>query len=121
MPSPVEVDVLPRQKKEVTCNNNNMTESKPIWDNSRSPPPITEETLPQHPHTLHTFFYACEYNTNKLPLANLLTGEQSFHQIPGYQFKLSCRWSEKPGGRLWLYGPNYADLREWITMVSTGW
>jgi hypothetical protein len=33
------------------------------------------------------FFYVCKYYSDQLLRANLLTGEQSCHQVPGYEFK----------------------------------
>jgi hypothetical protein len=79
---------------------------------SRSPPTTTEETkqprepiktLPKPQHT-PTFLYSCEEHTKKLHKVNLLTGEQSCHQIPAYKFMLYCRWSELPGGSLLITG-----------------
>jgi hypothetical protein len=73
---------------------------------SRSPPTTTEETKQSQPTktTTPTYFYCCQYNTNKLHMANLLTGEQSCHEVPSYQFKWGCRWSELPGGSLLITG-----------------
>jgi hypothetical protein len=51
-----------------------------------------------------SFFYCCEQGTNKLHRLNLLTGEQSSHEVPSYQFKIGCRWSELPGGGLLITG-----------------
>jgi hypothetical protein len=50
------------------------------------------------------FIYSYRYNTGKLHRTNLLTGEQSTQQIPGYQFKFGCRWSELPGRYLLVTG-----------------
>jgi hypothetical protein len=72
---------------------------------STSPPTTTEETkqsrLPKPQHT-PTFFYSCE--GSKLHKVNLLTGEKSCHDVPHYQFKGGCRWSELPGGSLLITG-----------------
>jgi hypothetical protein len=79
---------------------------------NRSPPATTEETeqppqptemLPK-PQDTPTYFYCCKYNSNKLGMVNLLTGELSWHQVPGYLFKELCRWSELPGGTLLITG-----------------
>jgi hypothetical protein len=79
---------------------------------SRSPPKTTEETkdppqptkaLPKSQHT-PTFFYCCEEATTKLLRVNLLSGEQSYHRGPNYQFRVACRWSELPGGSLLITG-----------------
>jgi hypothetical protein len=48
------------------------------------------------------FIYCCK--SDQLLRANLLTGEQSYHQAPGYQFNIYCRWSELPGGSLLITG-----------------
>jgi hypothetical protein len=50
------------------------------------------------------FIYVCSFDTNKLDRVNLLTGELSTHQIPGYEFKFGCCWSEHPGGNLLITG-----------------
>jgi hypothetical protein len=50
------------------------------------------------------YFYCCKYDTNQLVWTNLLTREQFSHSIPGYLFKLYCRWSELPGGSLLITG-----------------
>jgi hypothetical protein len=91
---------------------------------SRSPPTTTEETkkspkpqstktLPKPQHT--TFFYCCERITNKLHRVNLLTGERSWHEVPSYQFKDGCRWSELPGGSVVITG---GEVRE-VVKVDT--
>jgi hypothetical protein len=81
---------------------------------SRFSPTMTEEA--KEPHNLQpnktlpklqdmpTFFYCCEDDTNKLDRVNLLTGEQSCHKVPDYEFKEGCRWSELPGGSLLITG-----------------
>jgi hypothetical protein len=50
------------------------------------------------------YIYNRKDNTGKLFKTNLLTGEHSCHQIPGYKFKYGCRWSELPGGYLLITG-----------------
>jgi hypothetical protein len=47
----------------------------------------TSERMPKEPS--HQMFYCCEY-TNQLLRTNLLTGEQSWHQVPGYIFIEHC-------------------------------
>jgi hypothetical protein len=70
------------------------------------------------------FLYNYRDSTGELHIANLLTGEQSCHQLPGYKFKLCCRWSELPDGSLlitggWIFPAAVRDvvkidtLREW--------
>jgi hypothetical protein len=60
------------------------------------------------------FFYCCMFKTRRLRRANLITGEQSSHQVPGYQFNDDCRWCELPGGSLIITGGSSysATLRE---------
>jgi hypothetical protein len=79
---------------------------------SRLPPTTTEESKqpPQSTQTFHKsqdisiFFYCCKKETNQLHRVNLLTGEQSCHEVPSYQFKKGCHWSELPGGSLLITG-----------------
>jgi hypothetical protein len=49
-------------------------------------------------------FYCCKYYTGQLLKANLLTGELSCLNLPGYLFKQHCQWSELPGGSLLITG-----------------
>jgi hypothetical protein len=63
------------------------------------------------------FIYCCEDIGHKLLKANLLTGEQSRHQIPGYQFKHVCRWSELPGGGVFVTG-GWPGVRE-VVKIDT--
>jgi hypothetical protein len=66
-------------------------------------PPQPTKTLAK-PQDIPTFLYSCEQYTNKLHKVNLLTGMQSFHVVPSYQFRYGCRWSELPGGSLLITG-----------------
>jgi hypothetical protein len=77
-----------------------------LVSDSTSPPTTTEETKQSRPPPQHTptFFYSCQTNTNQLHRVNLLTGEKTSHEVPHYQFKLGCRWSELPGGSLLITG-----------------
>jgi hypothetical protein len=50
------------------------------------------------------FLYTYSSYTNKLHRANLLTGELTCHQVPGYRFKELCGCSELPGGSLLITG-----------------
>jgi hypothetical protein len=80
---------------------------------------MTEETKQSQPTktTTPTFFYCCRVNTNKLHRVNLVTGEQSWHKVPSYQFSYGCRWSELPGGSLLITG-GVPDLRE-VVKIDT--
>jgi hypothetical protein len=68
------------------------------------PQPTKQLPKPQPSHSQPTFFYSCKHYANKLHRVNLLTGEQSRHKVPNYEFKQGCRWSEMPWGRLLITG-----------------
>jgi hypothetical protein len=73
----------------------------------RSPPKTTKATKqprPRKPQHTPTFFYCFKYVGNMLDRVKLLTGKQSMHEVPHYQFKDGCRWSEGPGGSLLITG-----------------
>jgi hypothetical protein len=72
------------------------------------------ETLQIHDDTLPTFIYS--YDTDRLHRTNLVTGEQSSHQVPGYQFKSGCCWSEVPGGSLLITGGGYPAVSEVVNI-----
>jgi hypothetical protein len=74
------------------------------------------QTQPQHSPT---FFYSCQ--DNQLHRVNLLTGEQSKHEVPHYQFKACCHWSELPGGSLLITGGGacQAEVRD-VVRVDVG-
>jgi hypothetical protein len=55
--------------------------------------------------------YCCRYDHDQLLRTNLLTGEQSCHRVPGYQFKHYSTWSELPGGSLLITG-GYPAVKE---------
>jgi hypothetical protein len=50
------------------------------------------------------FIYGNTNNTSLLHRMNLLTGEQTTHQIPSCQFMWYSHWSELPGGSLIITG-----------------
>jgi hypothetical protein len=82
-----------------------------------SPPKMTEETKQTQPtqtkpQPTPTFFYSCHSDTNQLYRVNLLTGEQSRHEVPHYRFKSGCRLSELPSGGLLITGgmPGVRDV-----------
>jgi hypothetical protein len=98
---------------------------KPCKTYSSSPPTPTEETkLPPQPtktllkpqHT-PTFFYSCRYHSNQLLRVNLLTGEQSCHEVPNYQFR--GRWSELPGGSLLITGGGGTPIVSDVVRIDT--
>jgi hypothetical protein len=78
-------------------------------------PPQPPQTIPQH---TPTFFYSCY--SNQLHRVNLLTGEQSKHKVPYYEFKDGCRWSELPGGSLLITGGfvDYHSVRD-VVKIDT--
>jgi hypothetical protein len=74
----------------------------------------TKET-PQYSKTLpkpQDFFYCCEDETNKLHRVNVLTGEQSSHEVPSHKFKSGCHCTELPGGSLLFTGGMDPAVRE---------
>jgi hypothetical protein len=79
-----------------------------------------EETKQPTPQYSPTFFYSCQDNTNQLHRVNLLTGEQSKHEVPHYQFKGGCRWSELPGGSLLITGGGSRDAVRDVVRVDVG-
>jgi hypothetical protein len=84
-----------------------------------SKPPTEEAKQPQRPQpTQHTptFFYSCQRDTNQLHRVNFLTGEQSEHRVPDYQFKVCCRWSELPGGSLLITGGGIPAVRDAVRL-----
>jgi hypothetical protein len=58
------------------------------------------------------FFFICSYVTNQLYRTDKLTGVLSCNQIPGYEFKFGCCWSELPGGSLLITGGGEHGARE---------
>jgi hypothetical protein len=96
---------------EITLGQRAYTLSSPDHCKTYSRSPTTTEETKQFPamkrpepqHT-PTFFYSCEFNTNKLRRINLLTRKQSCHKVPGYRFRYGRFWSELPGGSLLLTG-----------------
>jgi hypothetical protein len=68
-------------------------------------PPAKKRPEPQH---TPTFFYSCEFYTNKLRRVNLLTKKQSCRKVPGYRFRSGRCWSKLPGGSLLLTGGCYS-------------
>jgi hypothetical protein len=63
------------------------------------------KTLRQdEPEPLPSFIYGYEERTNNINRTDLSTGAQSFHEVPSYEFKPGCCWSELPGGSLLITG-----------------
>jgi hypothetical protein len=62
-----------------------------------------------HLHKVPTFIYSYKGNTEQLHRTSLVTGEHSSHRVPSYTFKLSCCWSEVPGGNLLITGGEDED------------
>jgi hypothetical protein len=84
------------------ANKTNMEQTKEPLQSFKTPTKLQDSDTP-------SFFYCYEQNTNKLHRLNLLTGEQSLHEVPSYQFKMGCRWSELPGGSLLITGGEISD------------
>jgi hypothetical protein len=81
---------------------------------------MTTELINPRSTVCPKFICACKHDTNQLLRANLLTGEQSYQQIPGYEFKELCRWCELPGGDLLITGGHEVDnaVRE-VVQIET--
>jgi hypothetical protein len=92
--------------------------SEPASVYHRTPPTEEAKQPPQPPKPQHTptFFYSCK--GSKLYRVNLLTGEQSEHEVHHYQFKDRCRWSELPGGSLLITGGSYPGVRD-VVKIDT--
>jgi hypothetical protein len=62
------------------------------------------------------YIYAPKYNSGDR--TDTFTGEQSCHQVPGYEFKDCCRWSELPGGSLLITGGGLLPVGE-VVQIDT--
>jgi hypothetical protein len=94
-------------------------EGKPIKFDRRS---ILKELERTHPQ------FICSYNfgMGQLYRTNLLTGKLYRYQVPNYEVKQYCRWSELPGGCLLVTGGHPPSkevvkidtLREWAVCLQ---
>jgi hypothetical protein len=95
---------------------------------SRTPPSPTDETKePHNPQPTKTlaklqpstpiFLYCGKYLTSKLHRVNLLTGEQSLHELRSHRFNRYFSWSEMPGGSLLITGGGVPSLRTVVSLV----
>jgi hypothetical protein len=66
--------------------------------------PKNPQTPQLHADALPTFIYSYDNGTDQLHRTSLVTGEQSSHRLPSYNFKDGCCWSEVPGGSLLITG-----------------
>jgi hypothetical protein len=57
------------------------------------------------------FIYGYREDTDQLHRTNLVTGQQTRHRVPSYQFKEGCCWSEVPGGLI-ITGGGLPAVRE---------
>jgi hypothetical protein len=75
------------------------------------------QTLPKRQPT-PAFLYYYQERTNNLHRVNLLTREMSCHEVPHYQFKSGCRWSELLGGSLLITGghKSYTALKDVVRL-----
>jgi hypothetical protein len=78
----------------------------------------TKTLKPQYSHT-PTFLYCYQGWSNTLRRVNLLTGVQSYHQLPSYRLQTDCRWSELPGGSLLITGGGYPDAVRYVVKIDT--
>jgi hypothetical protein len=65
-----------------------------------------------HEETLPTFIYSYKCDSEELHRTSLVTGDDSFHEVPSYTFKYACCWSEVPGGSLLITGGGEPAVRE---------
>jgi hypothetical protein len=70
------------------------------------------QTPQLHEVTLPTFIYSYNRGTHELHRTSLITGEQSKHRVPSYNFKDGCCWSEVPGGSLLITGGGFPTVGE---------
>jgi hypothetical protein len=62
------------------------------------------------PHSdVPPFIYSYDSYTEQLHRTSRVAGEHSSHRVPSYTFKLSCCWSEVPGGSLLITGGEDED------------
>jgi hypothetical protein len=65
---------------------------------------VSQDILEALYHEVPTFIYSYNEYTYQLHRTNLITGEQSSHELPSYAFREGCCWSEVPGGSLLITG-----------------
>jgi hypothetical protein len=70
------------------------------------------ERNPREPRVHPQFFYSCKYSFSQLLRTNLLTGELSCHQVPGYRFNEYCRLNLLPEGSLLITGGGFPQRKE---------
>jgi hypothetical protein len=73
----------------------------------------------QHEDTFPTFIYSYEGDTDQLHRTNLVTGEQTIHQVPSFRFKNSCCWNELPGGSLLITGGGVWIAEREVVKIDT--
>jgi hypothetical protein len=83
-----------------------------------SSPHCAQELMASQLDTLPAFIYSYKHNTSQLHRTSLVTGEQSSHRLPFYQFKIGCCWSEVPGGSLLITGGGFPVVRE-VVRIDT--
>jgi hypothetical protein len=72
---------------------------------------ITQDNK-RYEDTLPTFIYSYKHTSNLLHRTDLVTGEQSRHQVPSYRFKPGSCWTEVPGIGLMFTGGGRRPTRE---------
>jgi hypothetical protein len=81
---------------------------------------VSQDTLEAF-YQVPTFIYSYNKYSGRLHRTNLVTGEQSSHQVPSYTFKQACCWSEVPGASLLITGgrnEDYKTVRE-VVRIDT--
>jgi hypothetical protein len=80
---------------------------------------VTSTDLAEFKKQVHpTFIYSYKYNTGQLWRTNLLTGEHSCHDLPSYQSRFGCCWTELPGSYLLVTGGDWTSVRE-VVRIDT--
>jgi hypothetical protein len=73
-----------------------------------------------HEGTLPKVIYSYNRWGDLLYWTNLVTGEQSSHQMPSYTFEMGCCWSEVPEGRLLITGGGYPSANRKVVKIHVG-
>jgi hypothetical protein len=72
-----------------------------------------------HEDTFPAFIYSYLGKTNQLHRTSLVTGAQSIHRVPSYQFKPGCCWSEMFGGSLIITGGGWPVAVREVVRIDT--
>jgi hypothetical protein len=99
----VELEVLKQLLPQDTAETHALADTSTTSKAKETHEPEPLRTLPERQYQVSpTRIYAFIGEESKLHWTNLITGEESCQQIPGYEFRFSCRWIELPGGSLFI-------------------